>query len=257
MLRCGSQLMFIMRCLCYMPKTAVPLWEQQWPKIVAMRKREIAPVDTMGADALAKRGVADSKQFRFQTLIATMLSPQTRDEQTTLAFENLKAIVHPSSLTPHALCSIPLEKVEAAIKPVSFYTTKARNIVRASQRCVSSYDGDIPSSIDDLLEFDGVGPKIAYLTFTIAWGKTLGICVDTHVHRIANRLGWVDTWKSKSNGPEKTRVALEQVLPRDKWEEVNGLIVGFGQTICSAKSPKCSECTLTESCKYYQSGGTM
>jgi endonuclease-3 len=140
---------------------------------------------------------------------------------------------------------------------VSFYKIKAQNILDASRICTTTYNDDIPTSIEDLLKFNGVGPKIAYLTFTIAHGQTLGICVDTHVHRITNRLGWVNTWAAKSNGPEKTRIALQKVLPQDKWGDVNGLIVGFGQTICSAKTPRCDQCLLTESCKFYQAGKKM
>jgi endonuclease-3 len=251
----GSQLLILLRCLCYTPAPITPLWQQQWKKIEDMRKHNKAAVDTMGADALAKRDVANPLQLRFQTLIATMLSPQTRDEQTTAAYENLRGIVPSGTLTATSLAGQQLHKVEEAIRPVSFYKVKAVNILEASKICVNDYDGDIPSTIEDLLKFKGVGPKIAYLTFTIAWNKTLGICVDTHVHRIANRLGWVETADSKSKATEKTRVALQEVLPEEKWADVNGLLVGFGQTICTARAPKCSQCTVSDSCKFYQSKG--
>jgi endonuclease-3 len=253
----GSQLLILLRCLCYKPASVTPLWQQQWTKIEDMRKHSKAAVDTMGADALAKRDVAHPIQFRFQTLIATMLSPQTRDEQTTAAYENLRGLVPSRTLTATSLAGQPLKKVEEAMRPVSFYKVKAVNILEASKICVNEYDGDIPSRIEDLLKFKGVGPKIAYLTFTIAWNKTLGICVDTHVHRIANRLGWVETADSKSKATEKTRVALEKVLPEDKWADVNGLLVGFGQTICTARAPKCSQCIVSDSCKYFQSTGRV
>lgn len=232
-------------------------WKQQWSKIELMRGKYPAAVDTMGADALAHRGGAKSAEFRFQTLIATMLSPQTKDQQTLLAFDNLVALVAPQPLLASSLLTCAMTDIEEAVKPVSFFTTKATNILEASKRCVEEFNDDIPTNINDLLSFRGVGPKIAYLTFTIAHGITLGICVDTHVHRISNRLGWVDTWTSKSNGPEKTRKQLEALLPQEKWEHVNFLIVGFGQSICYARAPKCSECLLTDSCKYFNDENHM
>jgi len=232
-------------------------WEVQWKQIEAMRKLNPAAVDTMGAEALAHRNEASIKEFRFQTLIATMLSPQTRDQQTTIAFDNLVNMLAPAPFLASTLLLHDLKAIEEAIQPVSFYKTKAKNIVEASEKCVRDHADDIPDKIEDLLGFKGVGPKIAYLTFTIARGETHGICVDTHVHRISNRLGWVDTWGAKSNGPEKTRVQLEKFLPQQKWEVVNGLLVGLGQTICDAKKPKCSQCTLQSSCKFYNDEAHM
>ena len=232
-------------------------WEQQWRKIEEMRKLQPAAVDTMGADALARDNGAQDAQFRFQTLIATMLSPQTRDQQTMLAFNNLVGLVDDKPFLASSLLKHDTTAVEQAIQPVSFYKTKAKNIIAACEKCVHSHNDDIPERIEDLLTFTGVGPKIAYLTFSIARGETHGICVDTHVHRITNRLGWVDTWQAKSNGPEKTRLQLEALLPKDKLDAVNGLVVGFGQTVCEAKKPKCSECTLSSSCKYFNDPSHM
>jgi len=233
------------------------LWQQQWTKIEEMRKLQPAAVDTMGADALARDNGAQDAQFRFQTLIATMLSPQTRDQQTMLAFNNLVALVETEPFLASSLLKHDSAAIEQAIQPVSFYKTKAKNIFEACEKCVSNHHDDIPEKIEDLLTFKGVGPKIAYLTFSIARGETHGICVDTHVHRITNRLGWVDTWGAKSNGPEKTRLQLEALLPKDKWDAVNGLVVGFGQTVCEAKKPKCAECTLSSSCKYFNDPSHM
>ena len=133
------------------------------------------------------------------------------------AFENLKELVGKEAFVPASLLACSEESILKAVEPVSFYKVKAKNILLASKRCVEEFNNDIPTDIDAMLSFKGVGPKIAYLTFTIAHGETLGICVDTHVHRISNRLGWVDTWAAKSNGPERTRKALEAFLPREKW----------------------------------------
>ena len=227
-------------------------WLLEWKSIEIMRKRIPAPVDTMGATALSLMNSVDrnSKEFRFQTLLATMLSPQTKDLQCYTAFRNLAKLTAPSALLPSTLSLKSEEEVATAIAMSSFYITKAKNIHEAAKLCMEKYDDDIPREIDDLFHFKGVGPKVGYLTFSIAWNKNEGICVDTHVHRITNRLGWVETESTKSNGPEKTRRALETFIPRDRWAEINYLLVGFGQTICSARAPKCQLCTLTTSCKY-------
>jgi endonuclease III len=122
----------------------------------------------------------------YYALVYTMLSPQTRDQQTALAFDNLVALVAPEPLTALSLLAYAdadeAGGIEAACAPVSFYSVKAKNIILASQRCVSEFDNDIPTDIDALLSFKGVGPKIAYLTFTIAYGITLGTYVHTYIH---------------------------------------------------------------------------
>ena len=257
-------------------------WQEQWKEIKSIREKYkgIAPVDSMGAESLANTKYdtefsVSEESMRFRTLIATMLSPQTKDQQTSDAFHNLLWMVlkeKKQEFRASALAKLPLERIEAAIQPVSFYKTKARNIQLACLKMDSEFNDDIPSNIDDLLAFKGVGPKIAYLTFEIAWGKTEGICVDTHVHRITNRLKWVDTepiysggnssiigggkeMKPVTSGPEKTRRQLEKWLPRERWGEINELFVGFGQTICSARSPLCDErCVslLRDHCAHYQ-----
>jgi endonuclease III len=227
-------------------------WKDQWKLIKELRMDGVAAaVDTMGAHALSQTGNVQNEEFRFQTLVATMLSPQTRDQQTMAAFENLRALVHPQGLRASVLLNRDLHEVENAIKNVSFFRVKAKNILEAALRCKRDFGDDIPTNIDDLLSFKGVGNKIAYLTFTIAHNKTVGICVDTHVHRISNRLGWVDTSKCKSNAPDKTRQELEKLFPHEYWGDVNGLLVGFGQTTCTAKAPKCNQCTLRDTCKFY------
>jgi endonuclease-3 len=225
-------------------------WEDHWKKIEEMRSFTPAAVDTMGAEALANTGQSKDKAFRFQTLIGTMLSPQTKDQQTSIAFYNLLNLVKPNELLPVHLAEQSEENIMEAIQMVSFYRIKAKNIKLASEICRDKYDNDIPSTLSGLLAFQGVGPKVAYLTFSIAWDQNLGICVDTHVHRISNRLNWVNTWDKRSNGPEHTRKALEKFIPQEKWTDVNALLVGFGQTICRAKRPKCDDCSLQIHCYY-------
>jgi len=176
---------------------------------------------------------------------------------------------------------ITLEDLTECTLPVGFYKTKAKNILLACERIVNMHDNDVPSELDELLDFQGVGPKIAFLTLSIAWEKDMGICVDTHVHRISNKLRWVQKekksiGKSKSKSkskkdeeevntthsfafddfntasPEKTRMQLEKIIPREKWGQVNNLLVGFGQTVCSAQRPLCGWCSLKGSCAWYQ-----
>ena len=228
-------------------------WRAQWNLIGEMAQSRKGPIDDMGAEALARLNRAEfgSSQFRFQTLVATMLSPQTKDGQVFEAFNNLHSLVSKGTaelaLDPSSLAAQSLEDIEAAVRKTSF-KTKAKNLLLASQVCASSYNNDIPRNISDLLEFPGVGPKVAFLTFSIAWKEDLGICVDTHVHRITQRLGWVPPSKQ----PEKTRVALETWLPVELWGRCNDVFVRFGQTTCDAKRPKCESCLLSPSCLHFQ-----
>jgi endonuclease-3 len=109
------------------------------------------------------------------------------------------------------------------------------------------YDGDIPKTVKELCQLPGVGPKMAHLTMNIAWKEVSGIGVDTHVHRISNRLGWV---KKATKNPEETRVELESWLPREHWIEVNLLLVGFGQQTCLPVSPRCQQCLNNKLCPF-------
>ncbi len=265
-------------------------WAQQWAAIECMKSAtSIAPVNEFGAESLAfgklsrlswnSTPVARSS-FRFRTLIAAMLSPQTRDAQTATAFRNLEECVRQASqsssdafFTAASLLQVNPEYVVAACAPVSFYKTKARNILLASaqiekRKYLTTHEqsleqAGIPTEINDLLSYHGVGPKIAYLTFSVAWGRDEGICVDTHVHRIANRLKWVaaqpfyqkDIQELAFVNAEQTRLQLQQLLPKHYWGAVNGLLVEFGQTICSAKRPKCSSCILRNTCAWCQTQG--
>ncbi|CAM9772155.1 unnamed protein product [Ascophyllum nodosum] len=150
------------------------------------------------------------------------------------------------------------------LHPVSLARTKAKHIARVSRRlAVAEGDrsaGAIPDTVEGLLDLPGVGPKMAYLVMDVAWGRNEGICVDTHVHRISNRLGWVDTWnrsKPRSQNPEKTRKHLQAWLPREHWSEVNGLLVGFGQQVCRAVGPSCSTCGIRDICPSSARGGDL
>jgi endonuclease-3 len=182
--------------------------------------------------------VAEARRDPFRVLTACILSLRTKDETTRPAAERLFALAD----TPERLARVPVRAVERAIYPVGFYRTKARTL-RALSRClVEEHGGKVPDTIEDLLAIKGVGRKTANLVVTVGFGK-LGICVDTHVHRISNRWGLVGT-----KTPEQTEFALRERLPKRYWIRYNDLLVSFGQTICHPTSPRCSGCPLIDFC---------
>jgi len=182
--------------------------------------------------------MAAEKHDPFLTLIGCILSLRTKDETTAVAAPRLFA----RARTAEMMLRLAPEEIAHLIYPVGFYRTKARVIVEICRDIIEQFDGKVPDSIDDLLELKGVGRKTANLVVTEAFRKP-GICVDTHVHRISNRLGLVETAT-----PEKTEVALREVLPRRYWRTYNALLVAFGQTICQPVSPWCSRCPVAHLC---------
>lgn len=174
----------------------------------------------------------------FLVLVSTLLSLRTKDETTDLAMERLAA----KARTPQSLLQIPLESLEKIIYPVGFYRNKARTLQDVSRIIIDKYNGRVPDSIDELLTIKGVGRKTANLVVTEAYGKP-GICVDTHVHRISNRLGAIAT-----KNPHVTEEELRQILPKKYWITYNTLLVAFGRSICHPVSPRCSECPITRLC---------
>jgi endonuclease III len=178
----------------------------------------------------------------FRILVGTILSHRTRDENTTRATENLFSVYK----TPVELAAADPRKVRRLIRPSGFYNMKTRNIIRASKQLVDEFGGRVPDNVDDLLRIHSVGRKTANCVLVYAFGKP-AIPVDTHVHRISNRLGLVTTRK-----PEETEAELTRAVPRRYWLDVNDLFVRFGQTTCKPVGPRCDECTLSGSCRYYR-----
>jgi endonuclease-3 len=174
----------------------------------------------------------------FQVLTSCILSLRTQDGTTAKAAKRLFAFAGDAP----SLARASVKKVEKAIYPVGFYRTKAPQLVTMAKQIVEKYDGRVPDDIETLLKFKGVGRKTANLVVTAGYGKP-GICVDTHVHRISNRWGYV-----KTGTPEKTETALREKLPGRYWLRYNDLLVSFGQTTCNPVSPKCSECVLEKWC---------
>lgn len=189
------------------------------------------------ATALAVIAGQDADPFRI--LVACILSLRTQDATTGAAAARLFAVAD----TPAALERVPVRALERLIYPVGFYRTKARVLVGLCRDLRARFGGRVPDDIDALLTLKGVGRKTANLVVTMGYGKP-GICVDTHVHRISNRLGYVRT-----RGPEATEMALRERLPRRYWLGYNDLLVAFGQNVCTPISPRCSACPVSALCR--------
>lgn len=200
--------------------------------VIRLIKKDLAgympPVSTMAAEGANP----------FKILIATVLSSRTKDEVSGPAAERL---VHLAN-TPQKMIALGEEKIKKAIFPVGFYNTKAKNIISLCRDLIEKYDSRVPNSIDELLKLPGVGRKTANLVVSLAFGGA-GVCVDVHVHRISNRLGYVQT-----RTPEQTEMALRAKLPRRYWHIFNTLLVGHGQKTCRPVSPFCSRCPVFRYC---------
>ena len=234
-------------------------WETMYNTVKKMREdNPTAPVDTMGCAELYWRA-SGPKDRRFQTLIALMLSSQTKDTVTAVAMQRLHTELGPalqmkeegkpqikledeskdSTLNLTNILSVQPTTLNELIRTVGFHNNKTKYIKATALILRDEYEGDIPSTPEGLMALPGVGPKMAYLCLSAAWGKHLGIGVDVHVHRITNLWGW-----NKTKTPEETRVALQSWLPIDKWHEINKLLVGLGQTVCLPVKRRCGECYL-------------
>lgn len=182
--------------------------------------------------------IATQTSDPFRVLISCLLSLRTRDETTGPAARRLFEL----AATPEAMLGLNATDIERAIYPVGFYRTKARAILEICRTLVTHFHGKVPNDLDALLTLKGVGRKTANLVLTQGFGAP-GICVDTHVHRISNRWGYVRT-----RNPHATEMALRRKLPAQYWVEYNDLLVAFGQTICAPTSPRCSICPVAEYC---------
>jgi endonuclease-3 len=174
----------------------------------------------------------------FRLLIACVISLRTKDEVTAEASGRLFAIAP----DPDRLATLEVEDIANAIYPAGFYNTKARQLREIASILQDRYDGQVPADEEALLALPGVGRKTANLVLGLGFGVP-AICVDTHVHRISNRLGLVAT-----KNPEQTERALNEVLPRDLWIPINDLLVTFGQNRCHPTSPRCVGCPLDDQC---------
>ncbi|HNS57061.1 MAG TPA: endonuclease III [Smithellaceae bacterium] len=182
--------------------------------------------------------LADARRDPFVILISTLLSLRTKDEVTAAATERLLRL----AATPQEMLQVPPSKIAAAIYPVGFYNVKANTIHRVCRELIERFSSKVPDNLDDLVSIKGVGRKTANLVIALGYGKE-AICVDTHVHRISNRLGYV-----KTKTPEKTEYALREKLPRRHWIIYNTIMVSFGRRTCKPVSPLCSRCPVFKYC---------
>jgi endonuclease-3 len=211
------------------PDSSSTAWGRVFGRIRHLLARERLP---------AVSQVAVEHRQPFAVLVSTMISLRTKDEVTEAASRRLLE----RAPDPRSLAALGEEQIAGLIFPAGFYRTKARHLRQTAELLLQRHEGKVPTSMGELLELPGVGRKTANLVRNLGYGLA-GICVDTHVHRIANRLGWVRT-----TTPAQTERALEEILPRRYWIPVNELLVGFGQRVCTPVSPKCSTCPLGEWC---------
>ena len=182
---------------------------------------------------------SESVQKPFLVLISCLLSLRTKDQTTAAASESLFNLAG----SPREMLSLSVRQIEKAIYPAGFYRTKAKRIKGICRVLIDKFSSRVPEGLEDLLTLKGVGRKTANLVLTEGFGK-LGICVDTHVHRITNRLGFCRT-----NSPEETEACLRNKLPKRYWIEYNKLLVAWGQNICKPVSPLCGTCAVEKYCR--------
>ena len=182
--------------------------------------------------------IVAKKKEPYLILISCIISLRTKDNVTEKASERLFKLAK----TPYEMVKLSSCAIEKAVYPAGFYRIKAKNILEISETVINKYSGKVPDKLEELLKLKGVGRKTANLVLTVGFNK-YGICVDTHVHRISNRLGWVKTKK-----PEETEFALKEVLPKKEWIKINDTLVTFGQNVCAPISPKCTTCNVYKLC---------
>jgi endonuclease-3 len=175
----------------------------------------------------------------FQVLIATLLSARTQDQTTLAASTRLFAVAR----TPRTMAKLTVKRIERLIYPVSFYRHKARHVKATCQILVDRFGGRVPTTMEELLTLPGVGRKTANLVLILAFKSLRNICVDTHVHRISNRLGWVRT-----RTPDETEQALYQATAARWWPYINLYLVTWGQNVCRPVYPRCGECVIRPYC---------
>ncbi len=209
--------------------------EQYWDNLFEQFRKAI---EAEGQILPSVSIIAEREHDSFRVLIATLISLRTKDEVTLAASQRLFALAG----DPHAMACLSEQAIQEAIYPAGFYKTKAKNIRLISLRLIEQYEGRVPDTQHELLALPGVGIKTANLTLNLGY-QIDAICVDCHVHQIANRLGWVHT-----KTPEQTELALQEVMPRRFWIPLNELLVRYGQLICTPVSPFCSKCPQAQRC---------
>jgi endonuclease III len=209
---------------------------QRFDDIFTILKKELRKYN----QPIVSRSKPDLPDTPFVTLISCLLSLRTKDDVTEKASNQLLKDYH----TPEQLSKLPLKRIETLIYPVGFYKTKARRIQDISKKLLKEYNGAVPDTFEELLKLKGVGRKTANIVMVYGHKKHGYLPIDTHCHRIPNRLGWI-----KTKTTEETEFALKKTLPERYWDDFNDLFVTFGQTICAPISPFCSKCPISQYCK--------
>ena len=209
------------------------------PKNVGRIMRSLARSIT-GMEMPAVEKISDEQaEDPFQILIATLLSARTQDATTHAASTRLFR----RARTPRSMARLPVEEIERLIYPVSFYRNKARHVKACCGMLVTRFGGVVPSTMEELVMLPGVGRKTANLVLILGFKSLRNICVDTHVHRIANRLGWVRTGL-----PDETEQALYRATDRRWWPYINLYLVTWGQNVCRPVYPRCGDCVIADDC---------
>ncbi len=203
-------------------------------RVVSILKKEIKKWDTPVVGVIAM-----TSKDPFLVLISTILSLRTKDRTTMEASRRLFSL----AATPGSMSKLSKTQIEKAIYPVGFYRTKAGSILEICHVLIHKFGSKVPDTMDELLSLKGVGRKTANLVLILGYDE-YGICVDIHVHRISNRLGFI-----KTKTPDESEQALRQKLPKRHWKIYNDLLVAFGQNLCKPVSPLCSQCRLFAQCE--------
>ncbi|MGB9749022.1 MAG: endonuclease III domain-containing protein [Candidatus Woesearchaeota archaeon] len=210
-------------------------------RIIKSQIRNRAYIDRAGENALRKNRILNSEDEKFRILISIILSARTKDELTEKVSERIF-----KNYSVEQLQKFSAQKISRLIYPVGFYKKKAENIKKLFRKINEEFDGKIPKDLENLLMLPGVGRKTANLYLSVVHKKP-SICVDTHVHRISNRIGFV-----KTKTPLETEMALEKIFAKEYWSMINEVLVPFGKEICRPVNPKCSICIIRERCNYYK-----
>ena len=204
-------------------------------RIMRTLAREIDHLELPAVEKIAE----ESQEDPFEVLVSTMLSAQTRDPVTAAASARLFRVAR----TPKAMARLTTRQIEKLIYPVSFYRTKARSVKTTCQQLVEKFGGRVPNRMEELLTLPGVGRKTANLVLILSFRSMKNICVDTHVHRISNRLGWVTT-----KSPNETEQALYKATAARWWPYINLYLVTWGQHVCRPVYPRCNACAIRPLC---------
>ena len=216
-------------------------FEAVWILVEELRNIRDAPVDLWGCDKVVDQA-APRDVFEFQTLVAAMLSSQTKDRIVKAGMDNLIK----SDLSVGGILALTEEEIDDKIRMVGFHNTKARKIRQVAKILQTEYDSRVPPFFDELMKLPGVGPKMANLVMACAFNETSGICVDTHVHRISTLLGWgCKSCKPMCKTPEHTRAVLEAWVPKPMWRDFTYLLVGLGQQSQGSRQLLLKRCMST------------